>query len=207
MRCSDVAAWQHASMKLSLTHVRSFIAIRTCAWLSAMAFTASTALSAPPPERTLKLKGDLLLLPVSDHTALKKGEETADAGLLEVMVDGTLVHRVNAIFPRKVEDAKFWAFLDMKEFKGKDAILRIPRGPAVLRGAEILGRMESGDTMRHTQPIYKEGGRLQFHFSQIQGWNNDPNGMVYADGLWHLSWQCNPVGTGFGGWYGIGAMR
>ena len=175
--------------------------IKNTLFLCALTLLTSPAFSAPPPERTLKLTGDLLLLPVSDHTALKKGEVTADAGLLEVMVGGTLVHRVNVIFPRKVEDAKFWAFLDMKEFAGKDAILRIPRGPAVTRGAEILGWMESSDHMRHTQPIYKEGGRPQFHFSQIQGWNNDPNGMVYSDGLWHLSWQCNPVGTGFGGWY------
>lgn len=169
--------------------------------LCALALFTSTAHSAPPPERTLKLTGDLLLLPSSDRAALKKGAETADGGLLEVIVDGMLVHRVNGIFPRKVEDAKFWAFLDMKEFKGKEAVLRIARGPAVSRGAEILGWMESSDKMRHTQPIYKEGGRPQFHFSQIQGWNNDPNGMVYSDGLWHLSWQCNPVETGFGGWY------
>jgi fructan beta-fructosidase len=172
-------------------------------WLSAMVMATGLAWGATPKpaERTLTLTGDLLLLPAAGRADTKKGAETADSGLLEVFVDGMLVHRVGGIFPRKVDDARFWAFLDMKEFKGKDAILRITRGPAVTRGAEILGWMESSDHMRHTQPIYKEGGRPQFHFSQIQGWNNDPNGMVYSDGLYHLSWQCNPVETGFGGWY------
>lgn len=172
-------------------------------WLSAMVMATGLAWGATPKpaERTLTLTGDLLLLPAAGRADTKKGAETADSGLLEVFVDGMLVHRVGGIFPRKVDDARFWAFLDMKEFKGKDAILRITRGPAVIRGAEILGWMESSDHMRHTQPIYKEGGRPQFHFSQIQGWNNDPNGMVYSDGLYHLSWQCNPVETGFGGWY------
>jgi hypothetical protein len=105
--------------------------LRFIVLLCALALITSTALSAPPPERTLELTGDLLLLPAADRAAMKKGEETADAGLLEVFVDGMLVHRVNVIFSRKVEDAKFWAFLDMKKFKGKDAILRIPRGPAL----------------------------------------------------------------------------
>jgi hypothetical protein len=138
---------------LPISAVQLYSALRFTFLLCALALTTATALSAPPPERTLKHTGDLLLLPVSDNTALKKGEETADAGLLEVIVDGMLVHRVNGIFPRKVKDAKFWAFLDMKEFAGKHALLRIPRGPAVIRGAEILGWMDSSDRMRHTQPI------------------------------------------------------
>ena len=132
---------------------------------------------------------------------VQKGQEIADEGQLEVFVDGQIIHRAYAIHPRNDEDARFWAFLDMKEYKGRVATLKISRGRAVLNGETILSRIESSDKMRHTQPIYKESGRPQFHFSQIQGWNNDPNGMVYSDGLWHLSWQCNPMGTNFGGWY------
>ena len=51
------------------------------------------------------------------------------------------------------------------------------------------------------KPLYSENGRPQFHFSQKSGWNNDVNGMVYSDGLYHLSWQCNPTGLGFGSMY------
>ncbi|GIW95532.1 MAG: 2,6-beta-D-fructofuranosidase [Pirellulaceae bacterium] len=40
--------------------------------------------------------------------------------------------------------------------------------------------------------------RPQFHFSQKVGWNNDPNGMVYWDGEWHLFFQHNPVGVRWG---------
>jgi len=150
-------------------------------------------------ERKLPLTGDLLILPVDKRPNTDK---TADAGMLEVYVEGTLIHRAHAVHPRNVADAQFWAFLDMKEYKGKEAILKITgKGITPERGAEILSRMESSDKMRHTQPIYKEGGRPQFHFSQIQGWNNDPNGMVYSDGLYHFSWQCNPTETFFGGWY------
>jgi fructan beta-fructosidase len=46
--------------------------------------------------------------------------------------------------------------------------------------------------------FYSEALRPQFHFSQMIGWNNDPNGMVYYDGEWHLYLQHNPYGWKWG---------
>lgn len=170
--------------------------------LCTLAITVGISLAAgpaPTAEWKLPLTGDLLILPVDKRPNTGK---TADGGMLEVYVGDTLIHRVHAVYPRNLNDAQFWAFLDMKEYKGKEATLKLScKDVTPERGQEILSSIESSDKMRHTQPIYKEGGRPQFHFSQIHGWNNDPNGMVYSDGLYHLSWQCNPVETFFGGWY------
>ncbi|MBU29225.1 MAG: levanase, partial [Gammaproteobacteria bacterium] len=33
---------------------------------------------------------------------------------------------------------------------------------------------------------YSELHRPQFHFSAKKNWINDPNGLVYHDGIWHL---------------------
>ena len=84
------------------------------AWLSAMVMAIGLVWGATPKpaERTLTLTGDLLLLPAAGRADTKKGAETADSGLLEVSVDGMLIHRVGGIFPRKVDDVRFWAFLD-----------------------------------------------------------------------------------------------
>ncbi|KAL2831290.1 glycosyl hydrolase family protein [Aspergillus pseudoustus] len=45
---------------------------------------------------------------------------------------------------------------------------------------------------------YTEMYRPQFHFSPAKNWMNDPNGLVYDDGTYHLYFQYNPGGTTWG---------
>lgn len=42
---------------------------------------------------------------------------------------------------------------------------------------------------------YNEKHRLQVHFSTPSGWSNDPNGLVYADGAYHMYYQHHPNDT------------
>ncbi len=37
-----------------------------------------------------------------------------------------------------------------------------------------------------------------YHFDPRQGWMNDPNGMFYLDGVYHLYYQANPYGSTWG---------
>jgi len=45
---------------------------------------------------------------------------------------------------------------------------------------------------------YKEQFRPQFHFSPETAWTNDPNGLVYYEGQYHLFYQHNPDSTVWG---------
>ena len=49
-----------------------------------------------------------------------------------------------------------------------------------------------------TQTSYNEQYRPQIHFTPAKNWMNDPNGMVYVDGTYHLFYQYNPQGNDWG---------
>lgn len=54
------------------------------------------------------------------------------------------------------------------------------------------------NTGGNTQSAYHELYRPQIHYTPAKNWVNDPNGMVYVDGTWHLFYQYNPYGNDWG---------
>lgn len=50
----------------------------------------------------------------------------------------------------------------------------------------------------HAQELYHEMYRPQIHFSPKEKWINDPNGMVYYQGIYHLFFQYYPDSTVWG---------
>lgn len=135
--------------------------------------------------RTFEVRQHYLNFPV------KNG---APKRLINLFVEGEHVRQFDIELASETPD--FWVFLDIREFKGKEAAVQIDRySPAWETGFDAIFQ---GDTFPGEEPLYREAFRPQFHFSSRRGWLNDTNGMVYYDGQYHLFYQHNPYGWNWG---------
>jgi fructan beta-fructosidase len=89
----------------------------------------------------------------------------------------------------------WWAPLDVSKLKGKTLRIEVDNLP---EDSKALDPVDAVDRVTASDALYTEKLRPQLHFSPSRGWNNDPNGMVYADGEWHLYFQHNPYGVEWG---------
>ena len=152
-------------------------------------------------EQEIEVKGKYLLLPINKKTSpcAFRGEATTMQQQLDVFVDGVLVHSPSLDLAHQENDIAFWGQLDMSEYIGKKARLRMrvlnqKAKRAIPADTKALAMIDTGDQPRGVDPLYQESLRPQLRFSQMRGWNNDTNGMLYYDGEYHLFWQANPVG-------------
>ncbi|MFO0800231.1 MAG: glycoside hydrolase family 32 protein [Gemmataceae bacterium] len=140
-----------------------------------------------PARRDIVLSRRYLHLPV--RTGEGKPGKTARVAL---DVDGKTVRE----FDIELSDEPTWfAHLDVGAWKGKTATLRADKLPP---GAKAFDLVTQAETVWDAEKVYREPLRPQVHFSSRRGWLNDPNGLVFAGGEYHLFYQHNPYGWHWG---------
>jgi fructan beta-fructosidase len=119
-----------------------------------------------------------LLLPMEDS-----GREMP----MKVSVDGKYLNTF-VIRPAQ-EQIDYWMPIELKSFNQQSVEISM----ANFEGFDLfLDSLKLSDTFDYD---YHEKFRPLFHFTPPYGWMNDPNGMVYYDGEFHLAYQYNPFGT------------
>ncbi len=106
--------------------------------------------------------------------------------------DGTVVRE----FDIRLADgaADFATVLDLAPFRG-EALTITATLPGSSRALDAIAR---SDAWPDAAALYGEADRPRFHFTSRRGWLNDPNGLVWHAGQYHLFYQHNPYGWEWG---------
>ena len=123
-----------------------------------------------------------LLLPVQDNAP------EAKVGI----ISGNTQVGVLANVRLARERVDYYVPFDLSAFAGKDVKIDVQGMP---QGSLCWKEMKLSDTFDMTN---KEKYRPVYHHTPAYGWMNDPNGMFYKDGVWHLYFQHNPYGSVWG---------
>lgn len=120
-----------------------------------------------------------LLLPV---------EDADPESIVQLSVDGEKIGMPMYI---RVSQTKigYWVPIDVSKYKGRKVTLTFAHVKKTDVGYAQIKQSDSFDF------DYKETYRPLYHFSAYSGWMNDPNGMVYHNGEYHLFYQLNPYGS------------
>jgi sucrose-6-phosphate hydrolase SacC (GH32 family) len=136
-------------------------------------------------DRGIDITGKYLNIPV---------EHEADKVLISLQVDEEKVREFTVSLASGEPD--YWVYLEVQDFIGKTGFLwawTLPRSQS--KGFEAI---YCDDTFPGEEDLYREELRPQFHFSSKRGWNNDPNGLMYYKGEYHMFYQHNPFGWEWG---------
>lgn len=132
-------------------------------------------------------EANYILLPIQDSN---------DDSKINVIVDGELHETIYAKLSKSKTD--FYVPYDLSKLKGKNVILDIvtsqsrssvreAKDDACWKDIKLANSFDTSNRETKYRPA--------FHHTPLYGWMNDPNGMFYKDGVWHLYYQLNPYGS------------
>ena len=123
-----------------------------------------------------------LLLPVQDDAPEAKVGVISGGTQVGVLANVRLAReRIDYYVPYSLEG-----------FVGKDVKIDVqgmPSDAACWKGLKLSDTFDMANREKY-RPLY--------HHTPAYGWMNDPNGMFYKDGVWHLYFQHNPYGSTWG---------
>ena len=128
-------------------------------------------------------EGRYLWLPIQD---------SAPEGKLQVVVSNVAQMEQNVRFAREKVD--YYVALDIQPWlceKGLSVVIQ-----NVPKGSVCFSNIKQNNDEQYM--LITEKYRPSYHHTPERGWMNDPNGLFFKDGVWHLYYQYNPYGSMWG---------
>jgi len=130
--------------------------------------------------------GKYLILPI---------QENIDDAKINVIVDNRVVQTLYARLAKSKTD--YTVPFDLTPYEGKkvELLIETPQGRENVREAKGDICWKNMTLSNSYDTTNREKYRPAYHHTPLYGWMNDPNGMFYKDGKWHLYYQYNPYGS------------
>lgn len=110
--------------------------------------------------------------------------QQVDRQVMKMLVDGQEDRKFNIRLANG--DPEYWVFTDVSAYQGKTITLSYDGDESA------LSQIYQDDKIAGQDSIYQEVNRPQFHYTTKRGWVNDPNGLIFYAGEYHLFYQHNP---------------
>ncbi|MDD6129247.1 MAG: GH32 C-terminal domain-containing protein [Prevotellaceae bacterium] len=119
-------------------------------------------------------------------------QESAPEGKLQVIVSNVAQMEQNVRFAREKVD--YYVALDMQPWLGAKGLSVVIQN--VPKGSVCFSKIKQNNDKQYM--LIPEKYRPSYHHAPERGWMNDPNGLFFKDGVWHLYCQYNPYGSMWG---------
>jgi sucrose-6-phosphate hydrolase SacC (GH32 family) len=129
-----------------------------------------------------------VLIPV--HEAGKGGSSKST---LRLKIGDLEVGPYSLNMPVSGKDVGWYGHFPLTQFKGSRVTVRVDGV-----SEDTFSLVRQSDTIPGEEGFYKEEFRPQFHFTARTGWLNDPNGLIYYNGEYHMYYQHNPFSVKWG---------
>ena len=156
-----------------------------CLFITTTFMHAQTFLSSNHAMKRVKTEDKYILLPV---------EEEEGYAHIRVIKDNQVVKEFNCKLA--INKTDYNVPLDVSEYGG-DVLLDI-QFSGDKRSIGLINNFVCWKDIKATNVFdskNREKFRSIYHHTPVYGWMNDPNGMFYKDGVWHLYYQYNPYGS------------
>ena len=121
-------------------------------------------------------------------------QERAEMAHVRVVKNNQLAQTFNVRLA--VDKIDYFVPLDLNTVSG-EAVLQV-KVPAQQHVNKAFKDYSCWTSMKYSDTFDSrnvEKFRPAYHHSPVYGWMNDPNGLFYKDGVWHLYYQWNPYGS------------